>query len=232
MKRLLAILLALISLTAVLIWMMTSATKSYLLISLIILVLSMLPFFITFEKSRPSARELALISGITAIAVVSRAVFYLLPQVKPIAAVVIIGAVCMGAKAGYMIGAFSAFISNFIFGQGAHTPFQMVALGLVGFISGLIFSKVKPDKITLSATGFLLTFIVYGIIADTSTVMFMVTDFNIPAIVSVYAAGVPFSFVFALTTAVCLYVFGEQFIIKLERINTKFGLYMEDSYAK
>lgn len=96
-----------------------------------------------YERSAPTAGEIALVSALTALAVASRAVFYLIPQFKPIGAVVIVSAVCLGARRGYIIGALSAFISNFIFGQGVWTPFQMVALGLVGFAAGLILKNLK-----------------------------------------------------------------------------------------
>ncbi len=232
MKNVLTAVCAALALCAVAAFMIINKTENYLLLSIILLVLSMLPFFASFEHSKPTARELALISSFIALAVVSRAAFYLIPQVKPIAAVVIIGAVCLGARSGYMIGAFSAFISNFIFGQGAHTPFQMVALGLVGFVAGLIFKVIPQNKYTLSAVGFVLTFALYGVVADTSTVMFVVSDFSLPAVLSVYAAGVTFSLVFAATTAVCLFIFGEPFIKKLERINIKYGLYKGEAYGK
>ncbi|MBO5494433.1 MAG: ECF transporter S component [Eubacterium sp.] len=225
MKKLIMPLLALVCITACVLLMLFGSSENYMLISVIILVLSMLPFFASFESYRPSARELSLLSAMIAIAVVSRAAFYLIPQVKPIAAVVIIGAVCMGEKSGYILGAFSAFISNFIFSQGAWTPFQMVGLGLVGFFAGLIFKKIRVNKWLLSGVGFILVFAVYGIIADTSTVMFMVTDFNLKSVLAVYGAGVPFSFIFALTTAVCLFLFGEQFIKKIKRINIKYGMF-------
>lgn len=225
MKKLIMPLLALVCITACVLLMLFGSSENYMLISVIILVLSMLPFFASFESYRPSARELSLLSAMIAIAVVSRAVFYLIPQVKPIAAVVIIGAVCMGEKSGYILGAFSAFISNFIFSQGAWTPFQMVGLGLVGFFAGLIFKKIRVNKWLLSGVGFVLVFAVYGIIADTSTVMFMVTDFNMKSVLAVYGAGVPFSLIFALTTAVCLFLFGEQFIKKIKRINIKYGMF-------
>ena len=225
MKKLIMPLLALVCITACVLLMLFGSSENYMLISVIILVLSMLPFFASFESYRPSARELSLLSAMIAIAVVSRAAFYLIPQVKPIAAVVIIGAVCMGEKSGYILGAFSAFISNFIFSQGAWTPFQMVGLGLVGFFAGLIFKKIRVNKWLLSGVGFVLVFAVYGIIADTSTVMFMVTDFNLKSVLAVYGAGVPFSLIFALTTAVCLFLFGEQFIKKIKRINIKYGMF-------
>ncbi|MGN0521915.1 MAG: ECF transporter S component [Eubacterium sp.] len=207
------------------VWQIFSENKNYYLISVIILILSMLPFFASFEKKSHTSRQITLVASLVAIAVVSRAVFYLIPQVKPIAAVVIVSAACLGAEKGYLIGAFSAFISNFIFGQGIWTPFQMVALGFTGLIAGLLFSKIKINKINLSITGFVLAFIVYGIIVDASSVLMMSSDLSIASVASVYAAGVPFSLVFGISTAVFLFLFGVPFAKKIERINIKYGIY-------
>lgn len=217
----------LILLTAVVIvlWQIFFAeSTSVYLISAIVLLISMIPFILSFERSAPSARELALLAVLIALAVASRAVFYLVPQFKPIAAVVIVSAVCLGAERGYIIGAFSAFVSNFIFGQGIWTPFQMVALGLVGFLAGVIFKKVKPNRWSLSVIGFLLAFALYGMIADSSSVLLMITDYNWGSILAVYGAGIPFSAIFGAATAIFLFLFGEAFIKKLDRINTKYGI--------
>ena len=201
--------------------------KNYYIISAVILVLSMLPFFISYEKRKTSAREITLIATFTALAVVSRAAFYLIPQVKPIAAVVIVAAVCLGADRGFFIGAFSAFVSNFLFGQGYWTPFQMGALGVVGLIAGLIFSKseLKRNRVLLSLSGFLLVTVIYGLIVDLSTVFAALGDnITLGGVVSIYAAGLPFNLVFGLTTAVFLFVFGDMFIRKTERVITKYGI--------
>ena len=122
------------------------AGTSFYLVCVIVIVLSLLPFFISYEKSKPSAREISLVAVLSALAVASRAVFYFVPQFKPIAAVVIASAVCLGPQRGYIIGSLSAFVSNFIFSQGVWTPFQMVALGLVGFVAGIVFKHVKPNR--------------------------------------------------------------------------------------
>ena len=161
----------------------------------------MLPFFVSFEKSRPSARELTLIAGLIAVAVISRAVFYLIPQIKPIGAVVIVCGACLGAKRGYFIGAMSAFLSNFIFGQGIWTPFQMVAIA-----------------------GFVLCFAVYGLIVDLSSVLMMTNDYSMMSVLSIYAAGVPFGLTFGASTAVFLLLFGEAFAKKINRIVMKYGI--------
>ena len=121
--------------------------KSYYIASAGILFLSMLPFFIRYEKRKTSPREMTLLATFVALAVVSRAAFYLIPQVKPIAAVVIVAAVCLGADRGFFVGAFSAFVSNFLFGQGYWTPFQMAALGWSGSSRGLSFLIQNGNQI-------------------------------------------------------------------------------------
>ncbi|MCH5317667.1 MAG: ECF transporter S component [Eubacterium sp.] len=223
--KILPAILVLLTAVLIVIWQIfLSETTSVYLISAIILLISMIPFLLTFERSAPSARELALLAVLISLAVASRAVFYLVPQFKPIAAVVIASAVCLGAERGYIIGTFSAFVSNFIFGQGIWTPFQMVALGLVGFLAGIIFKIIKPNRWSLSIVGFILAFVLYGIIADSSSVLIMVSDFNLESVLAVYGAGVPFSAIFGGATAVFLFLFGEGFIKKLDRINTKYGI--------
>lgn len=217
---------AVISLFLVVLWQIILAdTVNYYIVSVCILILSMLPFIISFEVKSITPREVTLIATLIALAVVSRAAFYLIPQFKPIAAVVVVSAVCLGAKRGYIVGVFSAFVSNFIFGQGYHTPFQMVALGLVGLIAGLVFKAVRHNKWNLSIVGFLLAFAVYGSVVDLSTVLVMYgNNLSLGAFASVYLSGVPFSAVFGTATAVFLFLFGEPFITKINRINSKYGL--------
>lgn len=226
MERLVAFIVFVLSLGGIIFWQTLFVDEmNYYLVSAIILVLSMLPFFASFEIRSITAREVTLIATLIALAVVSRAAFYLVPQVKPIAAVVIVSAICLGAERGYIIGAFSMFISNFLFGQGYWTPFQMVAMGLVGFFAGLIFKLVKPNKYIVSVAGFLLVFVVYGVIVDASTVfMSLGKNLSFSGALAIYGAGIPFSLVFASSTAVFLLVFADPFVKKIERINTKFGL--------
>ena len=53
-------------------------------------------------------------------------------------AIIIITAVAFGPEAGFLTGALTAFVSNFIFGQGPWTPWQMFTWGLVGFLAGIL----------------------------------------------------------------------------------------------
>jgi energy-coupling factor transport system substrate-specific component len=199
-----------ISLIGIILWQaFYSQAVNYYIISVSILFLSMFVFFVSFEHKKITAREVTLVATLIALAVVSRVAFYLVPQVKPIAAVVIVSAVCLGAERGFIVGAFSAFISNFVFGQGYWTPFQMVALGLVGFIAGMLFKVIKANRWTLAVVGFLLAFVVYGLIVDASTILIMYGDnLTLKGALAVYGAGVSFSAVFGVSTAIFLFLFG------------------------
>ena len=209
-----------------------SGSASYYLAAAIVLLLSLLPFFISYEKSVPSAREAALVAALIALAVASRAVFYFVPQFKPIGAVVIVSAVCLGPRRGYIIGALSVFLSNFIFGQGVWTPFQMVALGLVGFLAGLIFRGGAKNRWLLAAVGFVLAFALYGLITDLSTVLIMLGEFTLSGVLAVYASGAPFSAVFGGATALFLLLFGQAFIKKINRVVEKYGILAGDENEK
>lgn len=223
MKKYLPLVITVVSVALVIVWQIKSSHTSYYLIAASILVLSMLPLFISFEKGKHTARELALISSLIAIAVVGRAVFYLIPQVKPIAAVVIVSGACLGAKRGYVVGVFSMFISNFIFGQGIWTPFQMVALGAVGLVSGLILSD-KARRLPLALVGFVLTFVLYALLVDLSSVLMMTSTYTPQSVLAIYLAGLPFNLAFAGSTAIFLFLFGEPFIRKINRITKKYGI--------
>lgn len=215
-----------LSLAFIVLWQFLFADSvNYYIVSVVILIASMLPFFVSYEQKKVTARDITLTATLIALAVVSRAAFYLVPQVKPIAAVVIVSAVCLGAHKGYIVGAFSAFVSNFIFGQGMWTPFQMVALGTVGLLAGLIFRWLKVNRYTLSIVGFVLATVVYGVIVDMSTVLSAYgNNVTLKGALSIYASGAVFSLVFGGATAVFLFLFGMPFITKIERISKKYGL--------
>ena len=122
--------------------------RKYYLCSMVLIILSMVPFFFSFEKRKPEAREIVTLAVMCAIAVASRAAFVMLPHFKPLVGIVIITGMAFGAEAGFLTGAVSAFVSNFLFGQGPWTPWQMFAYGIAGFLAGLLTRAgvLKKDK--------------------------------------------------------------------------------------
>lgn len=226
---------AVLSPVLVILWQLLLREVSWYVVSAAVMLLSVVPFLVRFERQRHSAREVALLATLIALAVVSRAAFFLVPQVKPVAAVVIVSAACLGAESGYLVGVFTAFISNFIFGQGLWTPYQMFALGMVGLLAGLLFYRKQRSpapsfayRLALSGAGFLLAFAVYGLLVDISTILTAYGNHvTVAGILSVYAAGIPFSLLFGVSTAVFLFLFGEAFIRKVNRIIAKYALTAE-----
>src|SRR5665648_760076 len=142
--------------------------RKYYFISLLMIAYAIVPFFVRFEKRKPQSREIVIIAVMLAIAVAGRAAFFLVPQFKPVVAIVIISGICLGKEAGFLIGAMTGFVSNFIFGQGPWTPWQMFCFGIIGFIAGLLFEKTLVTKtprkrqIVLCIYGGLAAFFIYG----------------------------------------------------------------------
>lgn len=77
----------------------------------------------------------------------------MLPQFKPCVAIIIITGIMLGKQSGFFLcGALTAFVSDFFFGQGPWTPWQMFAFGIIGFISAIVFSKKKVLSLQQSST--------------------------------------------------------------------------------
>ena len=127
-KRLSYIILCFVIPTVVLSGALIFKEKQYAWISLCVTVLSCVPFFLHFEHSENDVRRLTVIAVMVAISVIGRFIFAPIPGFKPVTATVVITAMYFGSEAGFMTGALSAVISNFYFGQGPWTPFQMFAM--------------------------------------------------------------------------------------------------------
>ncbi len=202
--------------------------RKYYLISLLIILEILIPFFLSFEKKKPNARELVMVSVLCAICVCSRYVFSFLPQFKPVLALVIIAGVCFGAETGFLVGAVTAFVSNFFFGQGPWTPWQMISFGMVGFVSGILFKSglIKSKRIPLCIFGFFATVLIYGGIANLSSVFVMYPKPTWGNVLSTYAAGITFDLIHSISTVFFLLILSETIIEKLERVKVKYGLEM------
>ncbi len=200
--------------------------RHYYLLSVIVLTLFMIPFFMMFKRSGPKTRELVSIAAMTAVAVVSRAVFYMVPQVKPMCAIIILTAISFGFEAGFVTGALSVFLSNFFFGHGVWTPFQMFAMGLIGALSAVILKgSLKESRLICALTGGLLCFFIYGLSVDTASVFMMASDYSVKSVMAVYVTGIPFNAIHALTTGAVVFFSLKPIGEKLDRLKTKYGLF-------
>lgn len=200
--------------------------QKFLFISLLVMFECMLPFFLVFESRKPQARELVIIAVLCAIAVAGRAAFFMLPQFKPVIAIVIISGVAFGGESGFLVGAMTMLVSNILFQQGPWTPWQMFAAGIIGFIAGILFKKglLSRNRIALCVFGFISTVVIYGLIMNfASAVMARATN-NLATIFSFVITGFPMDIVHGLATVIFLYFCAEPMLEKLDRIKTKYGL--------
>ncbi len=121
--------------------------KRYLLIGLLIVFYTMVPFFMVFEKRRPRAREIVMIAVMSALTAVGNLMCFMMTPFQPGTAMVILSGISLGPEAGFLVGAISRFVVNFFAGHGPWTPWQMFCWGILGFLSGLIFNKTQVDKV-------------------------------------------------------------------------------------
>ncbi len=99
-----------------------------------ILALALIAGFGWYERTRPDARIVALVATLAALAALGRIAFAAVPNVKPTTDIVLISGYTLGGAPGFAVGAIAGLTSNFFFGQGPWTPWQMAAWGATGII--------------------------------------------------------------------------------------------------
>ncbi|MDO4475799.1 MAG: ECF transporter S component [Lachnospiraceae bacterium] len=224
--RLVSLLIFFILIPATLILGSRLTGRVYYLISTLVILEIMIPFFLSLEMKKPDALSLCILAVMAALAAISRAAFIFVPGFKPITGIIMITGIAYGAETGFLTGALGLFASNFLFGQGPWTPWQMFAYGFAGFMAGLVFHKrrhwCRPP--VLAIFGFLGILCVVGPLLDTCTVFSVLTTFTPKSILVIYAQGVPINILHALGCAVTLLLIGRPLIEKLDRLQHKYGL--------
>lgn len=205
--------------------------RKYYIISMLVILETMLPFMLAFESRKPQARELIIISVLCAIGVAGRAAFFMLPNFKPVLALVIIAAVAFGGETGFLVGAMTAFVSNFFFGQGPWTPWQMFGMGIIGFLAGILFRKglLRRNRLSLCIFGGLSAVIIYGGLLNPATVLIYYDTITWDMLLSAYVTGLPIDLVHAAATVIFLWFASQPMLSKLDRIKVKYGLLETDT---
>lgn len=201
----------------------------YYLTSTLVIVEIMVPFFVSFERRRPEARELVIVGVMAALAAASRVAFAVMPYLKVITGIIMITGIAFGPQAGFLTGAIAAFASNFFFGQGPWTPWQMFAYGFAGFWAGLVFhghpSWRKPW--VLGLFGFFSILLLVGPMLDSCTVFTVLPKLSLANVLLIYGQGVPVNTIHGLGCGLTLLVLTKPLLQKLSRIQRKYGI-LED----
>ncbi len=181
-------------------------------------------FFAGFERSRPALRQIMPTVVLAALAAAGRAIFAPIPDFKPVSAICIIAGMSFGKRSGFMTGALAALTSNFFFGQGVWTPWQMYAWGLIGYLGGVLGNAgLLRRRWVLLGFGFL-SAMLYGLLLNGWYVIGYVHPLTWPAVLAAYAAGFPLDCVHGVATVVFLSALYVPWVRKLDRIKVKYAL--------
>ncbi len=268
------------------------------------------------KKSGWQAREIVMLSVMTALCVTANVICSHTIPVHGGTAVVILSGISLGGLPGLVVGALGRLISNFFDGQGPWTPWQMLSWALIGGISGICFQPVKrktllerrrkkkmtkkeqvelflesitillgivimevlalleayvttgnikhiygwrfyaygfvgliigciikkkrltANRLIMSIYSFLIVFIIYGGIMNSATLLMQnmldggQNPLNVKTLVALYITGVPYDLSHACGVAVCVFIFGESLLQKLERIQIKYNVFPKETKAR
>ena len=197
--------------------------KQYGFISLSVTVLSLIPPVFCFEKEKQSATRLILIAAMTALSVSGRFLFGMLPFFKPVTAMTVITAIAFGPEAGFMTGALTAVISNFYFGQGPWTPFQMFAWGMIGFLAGVLKKPLRRSRVLLLLYG-VFAGIFYSLLLDVFSTLWQDNRFLPSRYLAMLLTSLPMTAVYAASNVIFLFLLAKPMGEKLERMRKKYGI--------
>ena len=151
----------------------------------------------------------------------------MLPQFKPVMAIVIISGVAFGGETGFMVGAVTMLVSNLLAGQGPWTPWQMFAMGIIGFIAGVLFRYgiLRRTRGSLAIFGALAAIVIYGgIMNPASVLIWSPASISWKTVLASYVSGLPMDLIHAAATVFFLIAAAESMLEKLDRIKLKYGL--------
>jgi len=193
--------------------------KNYALVATVVAILSLLLFAAGYEKKKTGSRRMVIVAVMIALSVAGR----FIPLFKPVTALTVITAVWLGGEAGFLVGAMSALISNFYFGQGPWTPFQMFVCGLIGLLAGALSAPLKKSRLLMVLYGFV-SGIAYSLIMDIWTVLWYNSGFSAELYLAALLSATPHTALYAVSNVIFLWLLAKPFGEKLERVKVKYGV--------
>jgi energy-coupling factor transport system substrate-specific component len=197
---------------------------SWQLVSFVLLTAVLAAGFGWYERSRPPAKVVALVAALAALAVVGRIAFAPIPNVKPTTDIALFAGYALGPIPGFAVGAVSALVSNFFFGQGPWTPWQMLGWGLAGLIGAGVAALFGRElgRVPLAAAC-ALAGIVFGALLD----LYQWTQgavHDVAAYVAWSTTSLPYNLAHVLGNIVFCLLLGPTFVRSLSRFRRRFAV--------
>lgn len=193
--------------------------KRHLFISFFVAILSVLLFIAGFEKRSTGTRRMVIVAVMIALSVAGR----FIPFFKPVTAVTVITAIYLGGESGFLVGSLSALLSNFYFGQGPWTAFQMLAWGLIGWLAGFLSKPLQKSKALLLIYG-VVSGIAFSLIMDIWTVLWYNDAFDWSLYAAAILTALPHTVLYSVSNVIFLWFMAKPFGDKLQRIRVKYGI--------
>ncbi|RXM69877.1 ECF transporter S component [Clostridium tetani] len=174
-----------------------------------------------FESKEIDSKTLAIVATMSTLAGILRVPFTAIPGVQPVTFICAVSGYTLGGINGFMVGAMSAFISNFFIGHGPWTPWQMIGWGLCGLFFGVFRGKIEKKGIK----AFVILCGIWGYIYGFILNQWYILEFMTPVTIKTILMGSILSFshdtLHALGNMIFAKFFGENFIEVLERYNKR-----------
>lgn len=183
--------------------------------------LGLLAGFAWYERTRPDARIVALVGTLAAFAALGRIAFAAVPNVKPTTVIVLISGFALGGAPGYVVGAVAALTSNFFFGQGPWTPWQMAGWGLTG-VAGAVLGRITRGhvgRLPLALASFGLGFAFTALQDAGDWVTY--SDHSLAQLGIYVGKGIGFDLVYAVSCFGFAMLFGPALVRTLMRFRTR-----------
>jgi energy-coupling factor transport system substrate-specific component len=195
---------------------------SWQLASFVILAGVLLGGFAWYERSRPPSQVVALVAVLAALAIAGRIAFAAFPNVKPTTDIVVFAGYALGPAPGFAVGALAALVSNFWFGQGPWTPWQMAGWGMCGMLGAALALGVRnAGRFTLAAVcGF--AGIAYGLLLNFSLMATYGGDLSFERFLTLEARAIPFDIAHAAGNVAFALIAGPAMVRMLVRFRQRF----------
>ena len=216
--------LALTAVPAVLVACALTGTERAAILTLVVVLGAIALFAAGYERSRPGLRQVMPTVVLAALAAAGRIVFAPIPDFKPVSAICIVAGATLGRRDGFMVGALAALSSNFFFGQGPWTPWQMYAWGLIGYLAGVLGERgLLGRRGVVLALGFL-SAMLYGLLLNGWYVIGFVHPITWQSVLAAYVAGFPLDCVHGVATTAFLAAIWLPWGRSIRRVVRKYGL--------
>jgi energy-coupling factor transport system substrate-specific component len=192
------------------------------LASFLILGAVLVAGFAWYERSRPPSQVVALVAALAALGIAGRIAFAAFPNVKPTTDIIIFAGYALGGAPGFAVGALTALVSNFWFGQGPWTPWQMAGWGLCGILgAALALGGRNASRLALAATCGAAA-VIYGALLNFSLMATYGGDLSWQKFWLLEGRAVPFEVAHATGNVVLALVAGPAMVRMLTRFRERF----------